>query len=149
MARMNIKIKLDLQLNRIMQAAERNERKLLNHIGGYIRKTAKRSIKKGSKGSGVSMPGFPPKTWVNTYPDFLRYAYDRNTHSVVIGSLLVGRNPVPVPGIIEKGGLEVVKDPKTKRYFVASYLPRPALRIALKLAINSAIAAALRGYIKP
>ena len=145
---MKIRLKLDLHLDRIIKAAERHEKKLLNHIGGYIRKTAVRSMKKGH-GKIVSKPGKPPFTWTLVYPASLRYAYDPVTRTVVIGGLLLGKSAVPVPGIIEKGGMQVLVNKRRYQLYVGKYLPRPALRLALKKAMDRAIAAALKDYIKP
>jgi len=142
------KIRLELALERVIRAAEKHERKLLEHIGGYIRKTAMRSMKKGM-GRTVSRPGRPPFTWTKVYPASQRYAYDKETRTVVVGGLRYGKHPGRIPKIIEYGGTEVLLSLRTGRIGIGSYLPRPALRLALLKAIDQAIGAAIRGFVKP
>lgn len=142
----SLRFNFTTEFGRIATAAKKAERKMLSHVGGYIRKTAKRSIRKGI-GKMSSLPGMPPKTWIEVYPALIHYAYDPATSSVVVGSLPLKGSTVP--GTIEYGGIEILTNKRTGSRKVGKYAPRPAMRIALKRAIDLAIAAALKDYITP
>lgn len=144
MANVNMKLRFNLQLHRILTAAERSERKFLMHVGGYIRKTAYNSMKKGI-GRASSMPGMPPYFWTEIYRKNLRYDYDKARRSVVIGGVSLGGRQTP--GVIEYGGVEILTDRRRGTRKIGKYAPRPALRIALNMAIERAVGAALRNYI--
>lgn len=142
----SMKFNLVSEFNRIALAAKRAEAKMLNHVGGYIRKTAVRSIRKGI-GKKSSMPGMPPFTWIDVYPASIQYAYDSGTSSVVVGG--VPFKGSTIPGVIEYGGTEIITQKRSGTRKIGKYAPRPAMRIALKKAIDLAVAAALRDYITP
>lgn len=142
---MSAKLKLQLQLERILRAGEREERKALNYIGGYIRKTARNSMKRGTKGE-TSEPGKPPLAWTERYRNSIAYAYDKAARSVVIGG--VAYSEKAIPGIIERGGIELVTNPKTGVQSVNNYRERPAMRLALDVAIEKAVTAAIKDFIR-
>lgn len=139
-----MRLRFDLKLHRILTAAERSERRFLMHVGGYIRKTAYNSMKKGT-GKISSFPGMPPYFWTEIYRKNLRYAYDKTRRSVVIGGVSLGGRTTP--GTIEYGGIEILTNKRRGTRTIGKYAPRPALRIALNKAINQAIGAALKNYI--
>lgn len=131
-------------LKNIQKAAERKEEKMLGFAAGYIRRTAMSSMKRGSPGQ-TSLPGGPPLFWTERYRHSIQYAYDRSTRSVVIGG--ISYNGIPVPGFIERGGMELVTK-KTGRQFVGQYRPRPAMQLALAVAIQQRkVQEALKDYI--
>lgn len=136
---------LDFRPQNIVTAAERSEARMLGHVGGYLRTTARRLIKKG-RGKQTSQTGDPPLTWTNRYKASIFYAYDRMTHSVVAGGIPFG--PGAIPGKIENGGMEFLTDRKTGLKKLAKYTPRPAMRIALAIAIQKALPKALKDYIQ-
>jgi hypothetical protein len=102
------------------------EKKALGQMGGYIRKTARNSLKYGDV---KSSPGKPPtvhkfftKKKVNSktgavtaqtvspLKEFLFYAFDESNRSTVVGPAIFSsqakrtRGRGPVPGTLEKGG---------------------------------------------
>ena len=139
-----MRLRFDLRLQRILAAAERAEKRMLMHVGGYIRKTAKNMMKKG-KGKSSSLPGMPPYFWTEIYRQNIRYAYDKARRSVVIGGVSLGGRTTP--GTIEYGGIEILTNKRRGTRKIGKYAPRPAMRLALQMAINQAIGAALRNYI--
>jgi hypothetical protein len=97
-----------LKPDRIMNPYKRTERRVLNQIGAFTRRTAKQSIRKRRK---ASKPGTPPSSHTGGVKRNIFFAYDRNRGSVVIGPIrLGGRKGGPdQPRILEEGGTTTVQ----------------------------------------
>jgi len=141
-----MKLKLTWEPFKIMRAVERSERKLLNNVGGYIRKTAQNSMKLGARGQR-SREGEPPLSHTKRYKANVKYAYDGSTRSVVVGAESFDGNPTP--GIIENGGPEYIRVGLFRKRVLAQFKRRPAMRLALEKAQEKFINEALKDYIAP
>lgn len=111
-------------------------RKALTLQGIDIRRTAKRSMKKGVDGR-PSAPGSPPHRVTGLLADFLLWRYDAGPMSVVVGPVLLSgsKNTSPtIPEISETGGVEValVKRGKEWKRLPVAIAPRPYMAPALK-----------------
>lgn len=99
----------------VQAAVGRGRLKALNRIGGYLRLTARRSIRKRK---GTSAPGRPPHSHVGLLRDNVFYSYDRAQDSVVVGpALLASRDQdgrptggMTVPQVLEQGGAIRVRE---------------------------------------
>jgi hypothetical protein len=144
MAAGQVKWKLNLQA--VLKAAERCDKKLQFRIAGYIRSIARNSIKSGAKGQ-KSKKGGPPLTWTKRYKNSIVFAYDSSTRSTVVGGLNFG-GLVPIPSLIETGGMafRINKLKGTRK--LSRYQPRPAMRLALAVAIEKIIPTEMKDYIR-
>lgn len=114
----------------VINATNKADRKALGHIGGEIRKTAKRSIKKAPKGKSqwktaagehflarapgsVSAPGSPPVSHTGRLKKGILYGYDKDRNSVVVGPTL-WRTSEPLE-LLEYGGT-TTRNKKPARY---------------------------------
>ena len=107
----------------VMDAFSRVQRRNLSRVGGWIRKTARRSIRRRKK---ASAPGRPPHkhgghSWLTA---LLVYGWDPASESVVIGpqqlnkvSFTANMTPVrgTVPSVLEYGGAVHVLEEWTGR----------------------------------
>lgn len=83
----------------VINATDKASRKALGHIGGFVRKTAKSSIKQGDD---ISPPGMPPQSHTGRLKRGILYGYDSSKKSVVIGPTL-WRKSEPLE-LLEYGG---------------------------------------------
>jgi hypothetical protein len=67
---------------KVMRAVKRAKRQALTRAGALIRGIARRSIKSGK---GPAAPGQPPHSHKGQLRQFLWFAYDPDTQSVVVG----------------------------------------------------------------
>ena len=127
----------------IFSAAERAEKRVLSRFGAYVRNDAKKSMR-SSRGRIVttrtgrqrrvfkpSKPGKPPKSIEGLLRRFVYYAYDKYKGTVVAGPTILpnkSRHGVPIPGLHEHGGTQVVRF--GKKQVVAKYPARPYMRPA-------------------
>lgn len=91
-----------LFLNRsaIANAVDRGRRTALVRGGGYVRKTARNSIKKRK---GPSRPGRPPHSRTGLLRAHIYFSWDPGSQTVVIGPAAFAK-PTGVPKILERGG---------------------------------------------
>ena len=94
----------------VIRAVDRAKRQSMQHAGGWIRKTARRSIKKNKT---VSKPGQPPHSHAGQLRGLIFYAYDPGSESVVIGPLRFRRGEAPK--LLEFGGKVSRKDRRSGR----------------------------------
>lgn len=142
----------------VRRAVDRARIKNLTKAGGFVRKTAQRSIRKRK---GTSAPGSPPYSHTGTLRRLIFFGYDVTTDSVVVGPIPTNqvffrkdRKPVTgtVPSVLEYGGtitrLEVQRSDgewrradlrsrrrladKRTRYKRVRIKPRPFMRPALE-----------------
>lgn len=133
----NVGIETTFDGSEIKAAGAEAERKILIRMGAGIRTIARRSIKKGNP-SSRSDEGTPPVGHgPELYANFIAFGYE--PHEVAIGSqLLSGTMGDVAPEKIEYGGKEVIvvgKGPMRRR-IVAQFGPRPAMRLAMDVAIK-------------
>ena len=97
--------KLFFDKPKVIRAVNRAKKGGLSRAGGWIRKTARQSmrVRKGS-----SPPGQPPYAHTRLLKDFLFYSWDQRTESVVIGPAKLHRRRrgrrSTVPNLLEFGG---------------------------------------------
>ena len=117
----------------VQRAMDGATRRALNKAGGWIRKTAKRSIRPRKT---ISQPGDPPHSHAGALRDLMLYAYERYAQTVVIGPLPFKRKK-GAP-LLEFGGATIVRQPsrsgKVRRRRMV-YRPRPFMGPALDKAL--------------
>lgn len=105
-------------------------RRGLNRAGGFIRKTAQRSIRERKK---VSKPGSPPHSHAGQLRELIFYSYDPAARSVVVGPLPFRRAKGVVPPLLEYGGTATRRE-KSGAARLLRYRPRPFMAPALEIA---------------
>jgi|SRR5699024_8409833 len=88
---------------KVLAEIDRQTAKVLSRFGGFVRKTARRSIRRRKK---VSEPGQPPSAHSDEIKNILYY-YDRFRQSIIIGPVGLNSSPyggVTVPQLLEEGG---------------------------------------------
>lgn len=88
---------------RVRRAMSETKQRVLNHIGGTIRKIARHSIRPRNNYNLASPPGKPPYSHRGLLRKLILYGYDRSSDSVVIGP--VGFTNSNVPNVLEFGGM--------------------------------------------
>ncbi len=111
----------------VIKAVDAATRKILNHIGGMIRLTAKRSIKKAPTHSAVSRPGKPPLSHTGLLKNYIWYSFDPQASSVVVGPVALRAKGKDVPHTLEYGGSTKIK--KKNVHIAARPFMAPALNI--------------------
>jgi hypothetical protein len=86
---------------RVVFPIKRGLAKVFGHFGGWVRKTARRSMPKRKK---LSRPGQPPSAHTGAIKNLILYAYDDHARSVVIGPIL-GSSRSGAPAALEWGGI--------------------------------------------
>jgi hypothetical protein len=119
----------------VIAAVDTATRKVLNRIGGMLRLTARRSIKKASTHSAVSKPGKPPLSHTGLLKNYIWYSFDPQNSSVVVGPVALKAKGKDVPHTLEYGGKTKVKN---RNVHIA---PRPFM--APSLNVNAPKMAAL------
>lgn len=96
---------------RVQAMISRRERVAMTRIGGFVRITAKRSMRKSAIRKPYSGPGEPPRYHTKLLRDFIYFSYSPTTNSVVIGPEKLFKNPKvkpidqpTVPALLEYGG---------------------------------------------
>lgn len=141
----------------VQRSLSRGARTAMSKIGGFIRTSAKRSIKKpgATKRTQRSQPGKPPRSHTGALRNKIFFVYDEQQKRVVIGPLLwrsprshlAGLDYPTAAGTLEHGGR--VQGPKRiKTKTPGKYLtgptqtlriePRPYMRPALERAVQRA-----------
>ena len=88
----------------VVSAVDEATRKILNHIGGMLRLTARRSIKKAPSHNSVSKPGKPPLSHTGLLRNYIWYSFDPQANSVVAGPVALNAKGKNVPHILEYSG---------------------------------------------
>lgn len=95
--------KLFLDRDRVIKATDRAQRRALNRVGGAIRLTARRSIRKRKKSSA---PGKPPSSHTQRLRRGIFYAYEPKRTNVVIGPVSEG-TPEQLEALEAGGNVEI------------------------------------------
>lgn len=85
----------------VQRAVDRAELKALSKVGAYVRTSARSLIRKKKS---PSTPGQPPRNVTGLLRKFLFFAYDPQTHSVVIGPAAINAKHTEAPHVLEYGG---------------------------------------------
>lgn len=140
--------KLFFDRPRVMRAVDRGKRSALSRIGGWIRKTARRSMRRRKR---ASRPGEPPSAHTGLLRDGTFYSFDPSSESVVIGPVRMKRQGTDVPQVLEHGGISTVtrlRGGKVHRRRV-KIEARPYMGPALEKAMEAdVIPEAFRGSVK-
>lgn len=140
---------------KVLKAVDRTVARHLNWFGGYVRRTARNSLKPSDS---YSAPGEPPHTHVtylrkhtgrdrtklavpkrrSLFRDTILYGYEREAQTVVVGPFLFnGAKTSPtVPELLEYGGETTVIRYRKREVHRAKYAPRPYMRPAFEKAIS-------------
>jgi len=123
-ARIDFRFFLDRES--VVKATERGQRRALAKGGGYVRTTARRSVRKRKRSSD---PGSPPSSHEGGYKRSIFFAYDPSSESVVIGPRAdFGGKNSNVPELLEFGG--PATDWRTGK--AVTYTARPHMGPALE-----------------
>lgn len=90
-----------LNSDKVMKMVNAKTRRALSRAGGYLRTTAKRSIKNRA---GASPPGSPPHSHSGLLKNFIFYRYDPGSKSVFVGPELLHRPRTGTLKSLEFGG---------------------------------------------
>jgi len=93
----------------VLASVDSATRKVLNRIGGMIRLTARRSIKKTSSHNSVSKPGKPPFSHTGLLRNYIYYSFDPASRSVVVGPAALNAKSKDVPHTLEYSGSTRIK----------------------------------------
>jgi len=108
---------------KVVNAMDRATRNALGHFGGYVRKIAKRMIKRAP---GASAPGHAPHSHEGHLRELIFYSFDFDQRSVVIGPERLERGhmygPTTVPQLMEGGGTVIGIDGKVHIYPARPYM---------------------------
>ena len=133
---------------KVLRAVNRAKYRALSKAGGWIRKTARFSMRRRKTSAS---PGRPPSAHVGLLRDFLFYAYDPSSRSVVIGPAAMKRRRDDVPALMEWGGTrhvrrgELYKRRGSKKWARATkstnlkYAPHPFMGPALRKADQAGV----------
>ncbi|MEN6385311.1 MAG: hypothetical protein ABFD79_08930 [Phycisphaerales bacterium] len=94
----------------VVQAVDSATRKVLNRIGGMIRLTARRSIKKASTHNAVSKPGKPPLSHTGLLRNYIYYSFDPQARSVIVGPVALRAKGKNVPHTLEYSGTAKIRN---------------------------------------
>lgn len=129
----------------VIQAMNRARRRSLARAGGWIRQTARRSMRRVKHGAPPSPPGTPPRARAGQIRDLLFFGWDQATESVVAGpeEFNSSRSDYLVPELLEKGGT-VRLPPRRPRPGeeakgagpLVTFPPRPTMGLALDQALD-------------
>lgn len=116
---------------KVLSKFQAQARKAIYSQAGYIRTVARNSMKRIKK---PSQPGQPPHAQTGLLKDFLFFAWDASTASMVIGPAAFKPSP-EVPALLEEGGNEVAHVRIGKRWQrkTITIAPRPYMAPALEL----------------
>lgn len=103
--------------NAVSNHIDATTKKVFTKFGAYVRRRARRSIRKRK---GSSAPGKPPSSHTGVLRRFIFFGFDSARRSVVIGPVLAPSKSGKAPAVLEHGG--TVTLPSGERTDVA---PRP------------------------
>lgn len=139
MSFLKIRTQMFFDRPKVLRAVSKAAARAMSRIGGYLRLTARRSIRPRT---GSAAPGKPPHSHTGVLRDSIFYSYSRERNSVVVGPTpargVRDQTPMRAPELLEKGGTAVrkVRDRRTKRTRRQrySYEARPYMGPALEKA---------------
>lgn len=131
---------------RIIQPAEQ---RLFMQLGGYIRTTAKRSMRPGGKSGKSAGPGEAPRWHKKTLRNLIEFVYDKSDGTLIVGPKIfppakgVKHPGFTIPEILEKGGIgrKISKFSKlslggTPTYRPANYSRREYMQKAFRIGLT-------------
>jgi hypothetical protein len=114
----------------VQRSMDQTTYKAFFRFGAFVRKVARRSIRKRKK---ISDPGFPPSSHTDLLKDRIYFAWDSVQGSVVMGPEKINR-PTEAPELLEFGGdVEVIEDGKPRR---KHYRARPFMGPAFEAGLE-------------
>lgn len=147
-------LKVQWNAKPIISAADRARNKMLGKFGGYVRSTAKNSIKTGADNQHAP-PGKPPvgHTGNPRYKDWIFYFVDYSSGEVVIGAILLPRKDnQTVPGTLERGGtsqVPVYRGWGRSRKITIQQAARPHMQPAFDKAVEKMLPQLIENSIVP
>ena len=91
--------RLFLDREAVIKRTDRAKRRAMSRVGGFMRTTARRSMRKRKK---PSPPGRPPSSHQGDLRRHLYFAYEPERETVVVGP--VGFSRSDTPAVLERGG---------------------------------------------
>lgn len=88
----------------VLRAVDKARRESLSKAGAFVRQAARTSLRKRK---GTSPPGRPPHSHTGTLRRWIRFVYDRDSNSVVVGPARLNK-PGDAPHALEFGGTTTV-----------------------------------------
>jgi hypothetical protein len=85
----------------VKNAADRATLRVLSRFGAYVRRTARRSIRKRKR---AARSGQPPSSHTGLLKRFIFFVYDRTKRSVIVGPARLGGKVGAAPEALEYGG---------------------------------------------
>ena len=114
----------------VRRRVDKATRRVLSRFGAFVRKTARRSIRKRKK---ASTPGKPPSSHTGLLKKFIWFAYEAIRRSVVIGPLrLSKRGRGEAPSLLEHGGVTMMESRRKGERTKARIRPRPFMGPAME-----------------
>jgi len=106
--------KLFFDKKAVRDKVDAGTRRVLSKFGAFVRRTARRSIRKRKK---ASHPGQPPSSHIGLLKKFIFFGYDPRKDSVIIGPVrLTKKGRGEAPSLLEYGGATTLKrDGKRRR----------------------------------
>ncbi|MEZ6068271.1 MAG: hypothetical protein R3B90_21730 [Planctomycetaceae bacterium] len=110
----------------LLRAADRAARRVMMRIGGFIRLTASRSLRKRK---GVSRPDGPPHSHGPTLRRNILWSYDPTARSVIVGPRALPGKAGSLRHLEHGGAAPIVNNGRRVR---ANFAARPFMRPALQ-----------------
>ncbi|MBN2559916.1 MAG: hypothetical protein JXQ75_03175 [Phycisphaerae bacterium] len=105
--------KMFFDTQHVRSRVDAGTRKVLSKFGAFVRRTARRSIRKRKR---PSAPGAPPSSHTGLLKRFIFFGYDANAKSVVIGPQRLSQNGRgAAPSLLEYGGTTAIETRKGRQ----------------------------------
>lgn len=118
---------------KVLQAADRAEVRMLLRFGAYVYTRARSKIRDVGKKGESSKPGKPPRNRLGLLKNFIFFACEERAKSVVIGPTELGGHSGRAPEVLEYGGDETLHSAAKQGSDVqAHYAPRPYMHPAFE-----------------
>lgn len=118
---------------KVQNAMDRTQARILIRFGALVRIIARRSIRSSRKSSP---PGQPPRSHEGSLKRRILFVADIKRRDVVIGPERIGSSNPPVPGLLEHGGTAMRRGRHDKAARPTRYEPRPFIGPAGRVALG-------------
>lgn len=133
----------------VVKSMDRARRRSLARAGGWIRQTARRSMRRAGPKTPPSSPGEPPRARAGQIRDLLFFGWDEGTRSVVIGpeTFSARQSSYQATVLHEYGGTvrlrtrrsRVGGNAQSKDGDLVTFKPRPYMAPALQKALEKRV----------
>ncbi len=113
----------------VRSKTDKATRRVLSRFGAFVRRTARRSVRKRKN---ASPPGRPPSSHTGLLKKFIFFGFDAIRRSVVIGPARLSQNGRgEAPSALEYGGIVTMRT-ETRESKKAHVRPRPFMGPAME-----------------